>query len=172
MSDLHFDTLALHAGQQPDPTTDVFEQRKAALEGGGVEARMERHCAHAWVVVRFVQAHPAVARVSYRGDEGLSSHAKAVRYRPDGAGAMVAFGLRGALAEGRRFVDAVKIFAQVANVGDAKPLVIHPASTTHAQLAAGVTADMVRLSVGLQDPCDLVADLDRTLEASAASLAG
>jgi O-acetylhomoserine (thiol)-lyase len=103
------------------------------------------------------------------------SHARARKYLPDGAGSIFTFGLRGGRAAGRAFIEALELWSHLANVGDAKSLVIHPASTTHQQLsdeqlaASGVTPEMVRLSVGLEDAADLIWDLERALAAASAA---
>jgi O-acetylhomoserine (thiol)-lyase len=131
--------------------------------------RMRRHCDNALAVAEFLAAHPRVAWVSYPGLAGHPDHARAQRYLPKGAGAILTFGIEGGLDAGRKFIDSLRLFSLLANVGDAKSLVIHPASTTHSQLtseqraAAGVPDDMVRLSVGLEDPADLIADLNQAL---------
>lgn len=134
--------------------------------------RMERHCASALAVARFLESHEHVAWVSYPGLESHPSHRLASRYLPRGAGAVVGFGIKGGREAGRRFIDSVALFSHLANVGDAKSLAIHPATTTHQQLsaeeraAAGVTDDFVRLSVGLEDRDDLILDLDQALRAA------
>lgn len=142
----------------------------------GVETlalRMERHVANALAVAKFLQSHPNVTWVNYPSLEGNSEYAKAQKYLPKGAGAIFTFGIKGGLEAGIKFIDSLKLFSLLANVGDAKSLVIHPASTTHQQLneaeqaASGVTPDMVRLSIGLEDVEDLIADLDQALKASA-----
>jgi len=141
----------------------------------GVETlslRMQRHVANALAVAEFLREHRQVAWVSYPGLADHPSHQRALRYLPEGAGAIVAFGIKGGRAAGQRFIDRLRLFSHVANVGDAKSLAIHPASTTHSQLddeemrAAGVTPDMVRLSVGLEDAADLFWDLDQALTAA------
>jgi O-acetylhomoserine (thiol)-lyase len=134
--------------------------------------RMERHVANARKVVAFLAAHPAVESVSYPELESHPDHQLAQRLLPKGCGAIFSFSLRGDRAAGGRFVDALKIFSHLANVGDAKSLVIHPASTTHfrvptAQLVeAGITEGTIRLSIGLEDADDLIEDLARGLKAS------
>jgi O-acetylhomoserine (thiol)-lyase len=110
-----------------------------------------------------------VSWINYPGLPGDSSYDKARKYLTSGAGAMVSFGVKGGFQAGRRFINSLKLISLVANVGDAKSLVIHPASTTHSQLtpeqlaATGVTEDMIRLSVGLEHVDDLMDDLDRAL---------
>jgi O-acetylhomoserine (thiol)-lyase len=134
--------------------------------------RMERHVANARRVVQFLAAHPAVESVSYPELPDHPDHALAQRLLPRGCGAVFSFSIRGDRAAGRRFVEALTIFSHLANVGDAKSLVIHPASTTHfrvpaEQLAAsGITEGTMRLSVGLEDADDLIEDLTRGLKAS------
>ncbi|MBM7867343.1 homocysteine synthase [Heliobacterium gestii] len=141
----------------------------------GVETlslRMERHVSNTRRIVDFLANHPLVSWVSYpeRCDHGSCALAK--KYLPKGAGAIFTFGIKGGVEAGRRFIDSLKIFSHLANVGDAKSLVIHPASTTHSQLseealrAAGVSPDLVRLSIGLEDPDDLIEDLDQALRAA------
>jgi len=131
--------------------------------------RMERHCANAQTVAEWLQAHPKVAWVSYAGLPGDPSHARAKRYAPKGAGAVFTFGLKGGYAAGVKLVGAVKLFSHLANIGDTRSLIIHPASTTHRQLeegdqiAAGAGPDVVRLSVGLEHVDDIIADLDQAL---------
>jgi O-acetylhomoserine (thiol)-lyase len=134
--------------------------------------RMERHVANALAVARFLQAHPAVGWVNYPSLPDSPYYALAQRYLPKGAGAIFTFGIKGGLAAGRTFIESLQLFSHLANVGDAKSLVIHPASTTHQQLseeeqrAAGVTPDMIRLSIGLEDADDLLWDLEQALAAS------
>ncbi len=131
--------------------------------------RMRRHSDNALAVAEHLAAHERVAWVSYPGLAGHPDRQKAKKYLPKGAGAILTFGIKGGLEAGRKFIDSLKLFSLLANVGDAKSLVIHPASTTHSQLtseqraAAGVPDDMVRLSLGLEDPADLIADLDQAL---------
>ena len=143
----------------------------------GVETlhlRVPRHCENAVRVARFLATHPCVAWVNYPGLPSHPDHAMAKRYLPDGQGAILGFGIKGGRDAGVRFIDTVKLCSHLANIGDAKTLVIHPASTTHSQLtdeeqrATGVTPEYVRLSVGLEDADDIVADLDQALRASQA----
>jgi O-acetylhomoserine (thiol)-lyase len=134
--------------------------------------RMERHVANARRVVEFLVAHPAVESVSYPDLPDHPDHALAQRLLPRGCGAVFSFSIRGDRAAGRRFVEALTIFSHLANVGDAKSLVIHPASTTHFRVpadqlaASGITEGTMRLSVGLEDVADLIEDLSRGLKAS------
>jgi O-acetylhomoserine (thiol)-lyase len=133
--------------------------------------RMDRHCENATVVAEYLADHPDVAWVTYPGLDDHPTHDAATEYL-DGYGSVVAFGLEGGFEAGRRFCESVELATFLANVGDAKTLAIHPASTTHAQLSpeeqrdAGVTPDLVRLSVGIEDPADLLADLDRAIAAA------
>ncbi len=132
--------------------------------------RMERHSQNALAVARFLSEHPRVSWVNYPGLPGHPAYERAVRYhRPGLFGAILGFGLKGGLESGRRFIAGLALFSHLANVGDAKSLVIHPASTTHSQLdeaaqaSTGVTPDYVRLSVGVETASDLIADLDQAL---------
>lgn len=138
----------------------------------GVESlplRMERHSSNARKVAEFLKHHPKVAWVRYPGLSGDPSHELAQKYLPDGAGGMVVFGVRGGSAEGIKLVDNIELFSILANVGDAKSLIIHPASTTHSQLSdedqrkAGLTPELVRLSIGLEHVDDIIAALDDAL---------
>ena len=137
--------------------------------------RMERHCANSIAVAKHLEAHPLVTWVNHAGLASSPYNALGKKYMPKGTGAVFAFGIKGGAAAGAKFIDNLKVISHLANVGDAKTLVIHPASTTHEQLSpeqqkdAGVTPDMVRLSIGLEDVDDLVWDLDQALEASQAS---
>jgi O-acetylhomoserine (thiol)-lyase len=131
--------------------------------------RMERHCANAQAVAEFLADHPKVAWVNYPGLPSHETHETASEYLDGGYGGMITFGLSEGYEAAKATVDNVELASLLANVGDAKTLVIHPASTTHQQLteaeqaAAGVTPDMVRLSVGLEDVDDIVADLDQAI---------
>jgi O-acetylhomoserine (thiol)-lyase len=131
--------------------------------------RMERHVANALGVARFLRDHPKVAWVNYPGLADSKYHALAQRYLPKGAGSLLAFGIRGGFEAGVKFIEALTFVSHLANIGDAKSLVIHPASTTHRQLneeelqKAGVAPDMVRLSIGLESLDDILWDLDQAL---------
>jgi O-acetylhomoserine (thiol)-lyase len=139
--------------------------------------RMDRHVANAAAVARFLAAHPQVSWVRYAGLPDHPQHPLAQRYLPRGPGAVFAFGVRGGRAAGAAFIEALQLCSHLANIGDTRTLVIHPASTTHQQLtpaaleAAGVGADLVRISVGLEDLDDLCWDLDQAL-AHAAKVVG
>lgn len=131
--------------------------------------RMERHSENALAVARHLEAHPAVAWVSYPGLPSHSSYDVSAKYLKKGFGGMVVFGLKDGAEAGIKFIDNLKLFAHVANVGDAKSLAIHPASTTHSQLteeqqkAGGISPELVRLSIGLENIEDILADLDQAL---------
>jgi len=138
-----------------------------------LHVRMERHCANALAVAKFLQAHPQVAWVNYPGLPDSPYHALACKYLPRGASGLLNFGVRGGAAAGERFIEAAQFMSHLANIGDAKTLVIHPASTTHRQMdeaeqrRAGVTPDMVRMSVGLETIDDILWDIDQALAAAA-----
>lgn len=132
--------------------------------------RMERHSRNALAVAEFLEAHPKVSWVSYPGLPSHPSHDLAKKYHAKGLyGAIIAFGIRGGVAEGKKFIDALKLHSLLANIGDAKSLVIHPASTTHQQLspeeqlAAGVAPELIRLSVGIEHIGDIIDDLEQAL---------
>jgi len=134
--------------------------------------RMQRHCDNALAVARWLKDHPKVAWVSYAGLEDNPSHGLQRTYSPKGAGAVFTFGVKGGYEAGMALVNGVKLFSHLANVGDTRSLIIHPASTTHRQLndeqkkAAGAGPDVVRLSVGIENVEDIIADLDQALAAS------
>ncbi len=131
--------------------------------------RIERHCANALAVAKHLEAHPSVAWVSYPGLESSPYKAVADRVLAGGYGGLVTFGIKGGSEAGARFIESLKLFSHLANIGDAKSLAIHPPTTTHAQLndeelaAAGVTRDTVRLSIGIEHIDDILADLDQAL---------
>jgi O-acetylhomoserine (thiol)-lyase len=141
----------------------------------GVETlplRARQHATNAQKVAEFLAAHPAVSWVNYPGLASHPDHARAKKYFPLGPGAILGFGIKGGLEAGKTFINSVKLASHLANVLDAKTLVIHPASTTHQQLTpedqakAGVTPDFIRVSVGIEDVSDIIADLDQALKAS------
>ena len=131
--------------------------------------RVERHVSNAKRIAAWLAAHPSVSWVSYPGLPGNKYNALQAKYLPKGAGSIFTFGIKGGADAGRKLIESVALFSHLANVADAKSLVIHPATTTHSQLegddllAAGVTPDMVRISVGIEDAGDLIADLDQAL---------
>ncbi|MGI6778404.1 MAG: homocysteine synthase [Acetivibrionales bacterium] len=134
--------------------------------------RVERHVSNAKKIAEFLQSHPNVSWVNYPSLKGNKYYSLAEKYFPKGAGSIFTFGIKGGISAGKRFINSLEIFSLLANVADAKSLVIHPASTTHAQLseeeqkAAGVSPDMIRLSVGLEDVDDLIIDIDQALKKS------
>lgn len=131
--------------------------------------RQNKHCENAFAVAKFLKSHPLVSWVTYPGLEDHPTHNLAVKYLKGKYGALVGFGIKGGLEAGKKFINSVKIFSHLANIGDAKSLVIHPASTTHQQLTkeeqetTGVTQDYIRLSIGLEDIEDIKADIDQAL---------
>ncbi len=136
-----------------------------------LHVRMPRHVENAQRVATWLESHPQVAWVNYPGLASHPDYQRAQRYLPNGAGAIIGFGIAGGMDAAVRFIDRVKLASHLANIGDAKTLVIHPASTTHQQLtedeqrAAGVTPDFIRLSVGIEGVEDIIADLAQALEA-------
>jgi O-acetylhomoserine (thiol)-lyase len=138
-----------------------------------LKLRMECHSQNAMAVAKYLCSHDRVAWVNYPGLPASPYRELAKRYLPRGGGGMLTFGIQGGLEAGRRFIEALQVFSHLANVGDAKSLVIHPASTTHQQLtteeklAGGISDDLIRLSVGLEEIDDILWDLDQALRASA-----
>jgi O-acetylhomoserine (thiol)-lyase len=134
--------------------------------------RQRQHSANALEVAAFLQSHPLVTWVTYPGLPGDANHANAAKYLKKGFGGLIGFGIKGGAAAGSKFINSVKLLSHLANIGDAKSLVIHPASTTHQQLTAeeqtatGVKPDYIRLSIGLEDVADIKADIDQALTAS------
>ena len=135
--------------------------------------RMPRHCENALAVAKHLQGHDAVEWVNYPGLEGHKDHANATKYLTKGQGAIVGFGIKGGEQAGKTFVNSCKLLSHLANIGDSKSLVIHPASTTHSQLSedeqrrTGVNPEYIRLSVGTEDISDILADIDQALDAAA-----
>jgi O-acetylhomoserine (thiol)-lyase len=141
----------------------------------GIESlhvRMERHCANAMAVAKFLEGHSQVAWVNYPGLPGSKYHALAQKYLPRGASGLLNFGVKGGAKAGEKFIEAAQFMSHLANIGDAKTLIIHPASTTHRQMSdedqlkAGVTPDMVRMSVGIESLDDILWDIDQALVAA------
>ncbi len=136
--------------------------------------RMKQHSQNGLAVAQFLENHPCITWVRYPGLESSPTFHLNEKYLPKGQGALVGFGIRGGQEAAVKFIDSLKLFSHLANIGDAKSLVIHPASTTHEQLseeeqlAAGVTPDFIRLSIGIEEPEDIIADLDQALESSVA----
>jgi O-acetylhomoserine (thiol)-lyase len=155
------------------PALSPFNAFQFLLGLETLHLRMERHSANALAVGKFLEKHPNVSWVNYPGLPSHPSHALAKRYHHRGLyGAILGFGIKGGVAAGKKFIESLKLFSHLANIGDAKSLVIHPASTTHQQLtpaeqlATGVTDDFVRLSVGIENVDDIIADLDQALRKS------
>ncbi len=141
----------------------------------GIESlhvRMERHCENAMAVAKFLEGHKQVAWVNYPGLPGSKYHALARKYLPKGASGLLNFGVKGGAKAGEKFIEAAQFMSHLANIGDAKTLIIHPASTTHRQMSdedqlkAGVTPDMVRMSVGIESLDDILWDIDQALTAA------
>jgi O-acetylhomoserine (thiol)-lyase len=139
----------------------------------GVETlplRMARHCTNTQAVAEYLDAHPKVAWVSYAGLPSSPYNALAAKYLPLGAGAVFTFGVKGGFEAGVRLVEACNLFSHLANIGDTRSLILHPASTTHRQLsdeqrnAAGAGPDVIRLSIGLETAADIIADLDQAID--------
>jgi O-acetylhomoserine (thiol)-lyase len=134
--------------------------------------RMERHMTNTTRVVEFLAAHPMVSRVGHPMLPTHPGHALAQKLLPKGAGSVFSFDLKGSRAQGQVFVEALKVFSHLANVGDCRSLVIHPASTTHFRMsdealaASGIGPGTIRLSIGLEDPADLIDDLKKALKAA------
>jgi O-acetylhomoserine (thiol)-lyase len=137
-----------------------------------LHVRMDRHCANALAVAQFLKEHPRVAWVNYPGLPGDKYHRLSQKYFPKGASGLLNFGVKGGARAGERFIEAAQFMSHLANIGDAKTLIIHPASTTHRQmdeadqLKAGVTPDMVRMSVGIESLDDILWDIDQALNAA------
>jgi O-acetylhomoserine (thiol)-lyase len=134
---------------------------------------MQRHCDNTQAVAEFLQAHPQVSWVSYAGLPSSPYHALARKYMPKGAGAVLTFGVKGGYEMGVKVVEGCELLSHLANIGDTRSLILHPASTTHRQLteeqraAAGAGPDVIRLSIGLETVEDVIADLDQALTAAA-----
>jgi O-acetylhomoserine (thiol)-lyase len=137
-----------------------------------IHLRMERHSQNALAVATHLESHPGVAWVNYPGLKSSRYYERAQKYMPTGQSALVTFGIKGGYEAGKTLINSVKLFSHVANIGDSKSLIIHPASTTHSQLTVaeqadtGVTPDLVRLSVGTEDIRDIIADLDQAIAAA------
>ena len=147
-----------------------FNSQQFLLGVETLSLRVQRHSDNAVAVTDYLANHPKVAWVIYPGREDHPTKANADAHLSHGYGGVVVFGLKGGIEAGRTLIDSVQLFSHLANVGDAKSLIIHPASTTHSQLSedelvrAGIGPDFVRLSVGIEDPADIIADLDQALE--------
>jgi len=134
--------------------------------------RMDRHCSNAMAVAKHLEKHPKVDWVKYPGLKSHPTHDTAKRYLKDKFGGMVVFGIKGGAEAGERFIEGLRLVSHLANVGDAKSLAIHPATTTHSQLspeqqaAGGITPELIRLAIGIEHIDDILADIDQALEAS------
>jgi O-acetylhomoserine (thiol)-lyase len=134
--------------------------------------RMPRHCENAQAVAEYLEQHESVEWVNYPGLPSHPDNERANHYLPGGKGAILGFGIRGGMEAGKKFINSVKLCSHLANIGDAKTLVIHPASTTHQQLSpeeqqqTGVVPEYVRISVGIEDVKDIIADIDQALAAA------
>lgn len=152
------------------PALSSFSAYQFSLGLETLHVRMKEHIANTKQVVEYLKAHPAVKWVLYPGDKEHKDHALAEKYLPKGAGAVVVFGIEGGREAGAKLINNVKLWSHVANVGDAKSLIIHPASTTHQQLAkedlelSGVSEDLVRLSIGIEHIADIIGDLENAIE--------
>ncbi len=148
-----------------------FNAREFLLGLETLHLRMPRHSENALKVAQFLEKHPRVSWVNYPGLASSPERERAQKYLPQGAGAILGFGVKGGLEAGKRFIGNVKLLSHLANIGDAKSLVIHPASTTHQQLspeeraATGVTDDFIRLSIGIENAEDIIEDIDQALTA-------
>jgi len=138
-----------------------------------LHVRMDRHVQNAQKIAEYLAAHPLVNWVNYPGLAGSPDHALAQKYLPKGAGAIFCFGVKGGREAGKAFIESLEMISHLANVGDAKTLVIHPASTTHQQMSdeeqinAGLSPDLIRISIGLEDPADIIWDLNQALTKAA-----
>ncbi|MGO9380490.1 MAG: O-acetylhomoserine aminocarboxypropyltransferase/cysteine synthase family protein [Dissulfurispiraceae bacterium] len=134
--------------------------------------RMPRHCENALAVARYLETHPKVSWVNYPGLDSSPEKSRAKKYLPKGAGAIIGFGIKGDVQAGRKFIESLQLTSHLANIGDAKTLAIHPATTTHQQLspeeqiATGVTPDFIRLSIGIEHIGDIIADMEQALDKS------
>jgi O-acetylhomoserine (thiol)-lyase len=151
------------------PAISPFNAFLIATGAETLPLRMQRQCDNAQAVAEWLSKHPKVSWVAYPGLKGDKNHALQKKYSPKGAGAVFTFGLKGGYEAGVKIVEGLELFSHVANLGDAKSLVIHPASTTHRQLSdeqkalAGAGPDTVRLSIGIEDVADIIGDLDQAL---------
>jgi O-acetylhomoserine (thiol)-lyase len=131
---------------------------------------MPRHCENALAVAQYLEKHPKVSWVNYPGLKSSPENNRAVKYLPKGAGAIMGFGVKGGIEAGKKFINSLQLISHLANIGDAKTLAIHPASTTHQQLspeeqlATGVTPDFIRLSIGIEHIDDILADIEQALD--------
>ena len=159
-------TILRNTGGAPSPVNSFL----ILLGAETLHVRMERHSSNALKVAQFLERHPKVAWVNYPGLKSSPAHEDAHKYLlHNSGGALIGFGVKGGAKEGRKLIESLKLFSDLANIGDAKSLAIHPASTTHSQLegedllSTGVTPDFIRLSIGIEDPEDIIEDLDQAL---------
>ena len=151
------------------PALSPFNAQQILLGVETLALRVQRHSDNALAVAEYLQSHPKVAWVTYPGLKGHPTKANADTFLSNGYGGVIAFGVKGVLDAGRTLIESVKLFSHLANVGDAKSLIIHPATTTHSQLSdeelvrAGIGPDFVRLSIGIESVDDIIADLDQAL---------
>jgi O-acetylhomoserine (thiol)-lyase len=130
---------------------------------------MEKHCANALEIANFLAQHPQINWVNYPGLDDHPTHDLALKYLDNGFGGIITFGVKGGLKAGKKLIESINLLSFLANVGDAKSLIIHPASTTHQQLGkeerekAGITDDLIRLSIGIEDSQDIIKDLEQAL---------
>jgi len=152
------------------PALSPFNAQQFLLGVETLSLRVQRHSDNALAVAKYLEAHPKVEWVAYPGLESHPTHENAKKYLVNGFGGVVVFGVKGGLESGKKLIDSVELFSHLANVGDAKSLIIHPASTTHSQLSeeelvkAGIGDDFVRLSIGIENIDDIIADLAQALE--------
>ena len=152
------------------PALSPFNAQQFLLGVETLSLRVQRHSDNALAVAKYLEAHPKVEWVAYPGLESHPTHENAKKHLVNGFGGVVVFGVKGGLEAGKKLIDSVELFSHLANVGDAKSLIIHPASTTHSQLSeeelvkAGIGDDFVRLSIGIEDIDDIIADLAQALE--------
>lgn len=152
------------------PALSPFNAHQFLLGLETLALRVQRHSDNALAIARFLAEHPKVTWVTYPGLDGHPTKANADRYLENGYGGVIVFGVEGGRTAGRELIDSVELFSHLANVGDAKSLIIHPASTTHSQLSAdelahaGIGEDFVRVSIGIEDPADILDDLEQALE--------
>ena len=152
------------------PALSPFNAQQFLLGVETLSLRVQRHSDNALAVAKYLEAHPKVAWVAYPGLESHPTHANAKKYLSNGFGGVVVFGVKGGLEAGKTLINNVELFSHLANVGDAKSLIIHPASTTHSQLSAdelvkaGIGDDFIRASIGIESIEDILADLEQALE--------
>ena len=152
------------------PALSPFNAQQFLLGVETLSLRVQRHSDNALAVARYLEAHPKVAWVAYPGLESHPTHENAKKYLENGFGGVVVFGVKGGLEAGKKVIESVELFSHLANVGDAKSLIIHPASTTHSQLSAdelvkaGIGEDFIRASIGIESIEDIIADLEQALE--------